>query len=118
MSQADRQHETELNLLFICSRNRLRSPTAESVFSHYAGVQTLSAGTSADAETPLSADLIEWSDIIFAMESTHRRLLNQRFQSLLRNKKIVVLDIPDIYGYMDPDLVEILKAKVPRHLKL
>ena len=51
-------------LLFICSQNRLRSPTAAQVFSDHPGVETLSAGTNHDAETPLDADLVEWADLI------------------------------------------------------
>lgn len=58
-------------LLFICSENRLRSPTAEAVLSEYDGVEAIGAGTNADAETPVSADLIEWADIVFVMEKVH-----------------------------------------------
>jgi predicted protein tyrosine phosphatase len=107
-----------MNLLFVCSRNRLRSPTAEAVFAELTDHAVLSAGTSADAETVVSADLVEWADIIFAMEGVHRRRLNQRFASLLRTKRILVLGIPDEYGYMDPQLIEILKKKVSRHIKV
>jgi len=58
-------------LLFICSENRLRSPTAEAVFSEYDGVEAIGAGTNADAETPERGDLIEWADIVFVMEKVH-----------------------------------------------
>lgn len=50
-----------MNLLFVCSKNRLLSPTAEEVFSEYEGVKAISCGTNLDAETPLSDDLIEWA---------------------------------------------------------
>jgi predicted protein tyrosine phosphatase len=106
-----------MNLLFICSRNRRRSPTAESVFSTYKGVDALSAGTSADAENPVSADLIEWADLVFAMESSHRRRLQQRFGSLLRGKQVIVLGIPDDYEYMDAGLVQSLQERVVPHLR-
>jgi predicted protein tyrosine phosphatase len=82
------------------------------------GHLVLSAGTSPDANTPVSADIVEWADIIFAMESVHRRRLNQRFSALLRTKRIVVLGIPDEYGYMDQSLIDILRAKVSQHLKI
>ena len=107
-----------MNLLFVCSRNRLRSPTAEVVFAELTGHAVLSAGTSADAETVVSADLVEWADIIFAMEGVHRRRLNRRFASLLRTKRIIVLGIADEYRYMDPQLIEILKEKVSQHIKV
>jgi predicted protein tyrosine phosphatase len=105
-----------MNVLFVCSRNRLRSPTAEVVFSTYEGIEVLSAGTSADAENPISADLIEWADLIFPMESIHRKRLNEKFGSLLRTKRVIVLGIPDNYKYMDDELIEILRGKVHRHL--
>src|ERR1700692_1374500 len=102
-----------MNLLFVCSRNRRRSLTEEAVFSDLQGHSVLSAGTSPDANTPVSADLIEWADIIFAMEAVHRRRLNQRFSALLRTKRIVVLGIPDEYGYMDQSLIDILRKRSP-----
>jgi len=105
-----------MRLLFVCSRNRRRSPTAEAVFSANPGMEALSAGTDADAEVPVCADLLEWAEVIFAMEGVHRRRLNRRFGSALRNKKIVVLGIPDAYGYMDEALVELLQERVAPHL--
>ena len=84
----------KVNVLFICSRNRLRSPTAEELFASRDGITTASAGTSEDAENVISADLIEWADIIFAMETVHKRKLNQKFVSLLKTRRVVVLGIP------------------------
>ena len=78
----------------------------------------MSAGTSLDADDPVSEDLIEWADIIFAMEGIHRRRLNKMFGSRMSAKKLVVLGIPDNYDYMDATLVEILKSKVLRHIGL
>ena len=111
-------YSERVNVLFICSRNRLRSPTAEELFASRDGITTASAGTSEDAESVVSADLIEWADIIFAMETIHKRKLNQRFASLLKTRRAVVLGIPDKYGYMDEALVALLNQKVPHHLKL
>ena len=105
-----------MRVLFICSRNRMRSPTAEAVFAAYEGLETLSAGTETDALTPVDAELIEWAEIIFAMENSHRNKLRQRFGKLLDKKRLVVLRIRDDYDYMQPELVEILKRKVPPHL--
>jgi len=107
-----------MRLLFVCSRNRLRSPTAAADFSAYPGVEAMSAGTSPAAETPISAGWIEWADVVLAMEKMHRRKLNQLFKAKLRAKKIVVLDIPDDYSFMDSELVRILKVKVSRCVDL
>ena len=103
-------------VLFVCGRNRSRSPTAENVFGDYPDVETASAGTSPDADTPLSDELVEWADIIVVMEPAHRRKLSSQHRASLKNKRVVCLDIPDKYDFMDPELVRILKAKAARFL--
>jgi predicted protein tyrosine phosphatase len=103
-------------VLFVCSQNKLRSPTAEHVFADWPGVETSSAGTNNDAENPLSRELVEWADIIFVMERAHRAKLQSRYRAALNGTRLVCLDISDDYQFMDPRLVELLKAKVPRHL--
>jgi len=95
-------------ILFVCSQNKLRSPTAEQVFSEIPGLDVLSAGTNHDAVTPLSSELVEWADKIFVMENMHREKLQKRFRSSLKGKKIICLGIPDNFSYMDPELVAIL----------
>jgi predicted protein tyrosine phosphatase len=105
-----------IRLLFVCSANALRSPTAEAIFSQYRGVEATSAGTNHDAENPVSGDLIEWADLIFAMETSHRKVVQERFGSVLGSKKIIVLGIKDKYQFMDPELVSILRSKLMRFL--
>jgi predicted protein tyrosine phosphatase len=99
-------------VLFVCSQNRLRSPTAQQVFSNRAGFEVASAGTDPAAETPVSPELLEWADVIFVMERAHRNRLMKRFRPHLKSKRLVCLDIPDEFEYMDPDLIRILQAKV------
>lgn len=101
-----------MRLLFVCSQNRLRSPTAERVFATWEGCETDSAGLNNDAEQPLSSELIEWADVIFVMERSHLNKLRKKFKPLLHEKKVLVLDIPDEYEYMDPQLVALLEHKV------
>ena len=103
-------------MLFICSQNRLRSPTAEQVFADWLGVETASAGLNNDAETPVSPELLNWCHLIFVMEKTHRNKLAKKFRAHLAGKRVICLDIPDDYEYMDPDLIALLRAKVPRFL--
>jgi predicted protein tyrosine phosphatase len=103
-------------ILFICSQNRLRSPTAEQVFSACPGLECSSAGLNNDAENPVTPELLEWAEIIFVMEKAHRSKLSTRYRNHLRNAKVVCLDIPDNYAFMDPALVELLKTKVGRFL--
>jgi predicted protein tyrosine phosphatase len=104
------------NVLFICSQNRLRSPTAEQVFSSYSGIEVSSAGTNHDANNPVTAELLRWSDIIFVMERAHRNKLQKKFRAALNGKRIVCLEIPDEFEFMDPGLVRLLEAKLlPNH---
>ena len=102
--------------LFVCSQNRLRSPTAEQVFSKRPDIEVMSAGTNNDAFNPLTAELVEWADFIVVMERTHRNKVQKRFHSALRSKHIICLDIPDDYEFMDPGLIRLLEARMQRHL--
>lgn len=104
------------SVLFICSQNRLRSPTAEQVFSRRADLEVESAGTNHDAETPLCDELVAWAEVIFVMERTHREKLQRRFRKALNGKRVICLDIPDDYAFMEPALVRLLEAQVERHL--
>jgi predicted protein tyrosine phosphatase len=104
------------NVLFICSQNRLRSPTAEQVFASWSGLETCSAGLNHDAENPVTPELLSWADIIFVMERAHRSRLSAKFKPYLGKKRVICLEIPDEFEFMDPDLVRLLKAKVPRYL--
>jgi len=107
-----------MRLLFVCSENRLRSPTAAAVFSEYEGVEAISAGTNVDASTPVSGDLIEWADAILVMEKSHRNKVAKKFREQLKDKKLGVLEIPDHFDFMDPLLVQILKNRVPRYVRV
>ena len=104
------------NVLFICSQNRLRSPTAEQVFANWPGIETSSAGLSNDAENPVTPELLKWAHTVFVMERAHRSKLSAKFKPHLGSARVVCLDIPDDYEYMDPDLIKLLKAKVTRYL--
>ncbi|MBT2768505.1 low molecular weight protein tyrosine phosphatase family protein [Stenotrophomonas sp. ISL-67] len=104
------------HVLFICSQNRLRSPTAEQVFADWPGVETASAGVLAEADVPVSPELLQWADTIFVMERAHRTRLASRYRQWLNGKRVVCLDIPDDYAFMEPALVELLKKKVVPHL--
>ena len=103
-------------VLFVCSRNRLRSPTAEQVFSVREDLEVASAGTNRDAETPLSPELIQWADLIVVMEKAHRTKVQRDYRKALDGKRVICLDIPDNYALMDPALVELLQARMSRHL--
>jgi predicted protein tyrosine phosphatase len=99
-------------VLFVCSQNRLRSPTAEQVFARHPGIECMSAGTNRDADNPLSSELVQWADLIFVMEKSHRNKLSSKFRKDLMNKRVICLGIPDEYEYMEPALVRLLEARV------
>lgn len=103
--------------LFICTQNRLRSPTAEQIFSSWPDVETDSAGLGNDATTPLSSEQIAWANIIFVMEKAHRNKLSAKFRQFLNGKRIICLDIPDDFEYMQPELIRILEVKAGKFLR-
>ena len=103
-------------VLFVCSRNRRRSPTAEQLFSSWPQIEVASAGLAPDAEEVLSPELVVWADIIFVMEASQRSKLQRIFRAHLKSQRVICLDIPDDFDFMEPALESILMAKVPRYL--
>ena len=87
------------------------------MFASWPGVETASAGLAPDAEESCSAELVEWADIIFVMERAHRAKLQRRFKPHLKRARVICLDIPDDYGFMQPELVALLEKKVGAFLK-
>lgn len=100
------------HVLFLCSRHRLRSPTAATIFAGEPGWKVDSAGLADDAETPLGREQVAWADLVVVMEAAHRRRLQARFGDLLKDTKVVCLDIPDRYDFMQPELIELLRRRV------
>ena len=105
-----------MNVLFVCSRNRLRSPTVERVFSEHPGLETDSAGLAPDADLQLDSDQVRWADLVVVMEKRHRTALIRRFARLLSGTRVVCLDIPDNYEFMQPELVALLERRMAPYL--
>lgn len=103
-----------LRVLFVCSRNQWRSPTAERIFARKPELAVRSAGTSPSARRTVGPQDLQWADVVLVMESKHRARLVERFGRDL--PPIVVLDVPDDFRAMDPELVELLAARVPEAL--
>ena len=104
-------------LIFVCSRNRWRSPTAEKIFHGVKGIQARSAGTETGARIKVTAGHIGWADIVFVMEKKHLRRLQEKFADELMNKRVFCLNIPDDFQFMQPELVTLLLAAVSPHLE-
>lgn len=101
-----------IKILFVCTGNSDRSPTAEHIYKDYPGIETKSAGIVDSAHTPLSEELVLWADVIFCMESYHKKYIQRVYAEVATNKKIEFLNIPDFYEYMDPELVALIKERV------
>lgn len=105
-----------MNILFICSRNQWRSPTAEAIYKDEQGISVRSAGTEPSARIKVNAKTILWADLIFVMEKKHKQRLEEKFPNETEQKQIVILDIPDEYKFMDAELIEDIKAKVSPYI--
>ena len=115
---SDLQHAAEmddnapLNVLFICSRNQWRSPTAEKLWRNHPGLSVRSAGTSPNARRPVTEQDLRWAEAIFVVEEKHKSRLVAAYRRIIQNTPVHVLDIPDEYRFMDPELVEELQRSV------
>jgi predicted protein tyrosine phosphatase len=105
-------------LLFVCSRNRCRSLTAEWTFRGVPGISVKSAGTESQARIKVTEGLLGWADTIFCMEKKHVDRLRDKFPEAVRQKALFCLNIPDDYEFMDPELVELLRGAVSEHVLL
>jgi predicted protein tyrosine phosphatase len=104
--------QEKIKLLFVCSRNQWRSPTAEQVWRSDPRVLARSAGTSPNARHTISAADVQWANVILVMEEKHKSRIKAEFTRLMDHKPVHVLDIPDEYKFMDAELVEILEIAV------
>lgn len=101
-----------MNVLFVCSKNQWRSPTAEKIYARHSEINVRSAGTASSARRTVSRNDIAWADLIVAMEDKHASRMRADFPGEMRHAKVAVLDIPDEYRYMDPELVTLLKESI------
>ena len=109
-------HFSKMNLLFVCSKNKWRSRTAETIFKNNEKHSVKSAGTSDGAQVRLTDKLLDWADLVFVMEEKHEQIIQKKYKSPIFNEKIIVLDIPDDYQYMDEELILSLETAVEPYL--
>ena len=101
-------------VLFVCTGNFDRSPTAENMYKTVKGLEVKSAGISVAAKKPLTKKMVEWADVIYVMEELHKRVIATLDPSA--KNKVIVLDIPDIYNRDQPELIKLLKQKLDQSL--
>ena len=100
-----------MNVLFICNQNQNRSKTAEELFNGKFNAK--SAGLY--NEKHLTEKQLSWTEVVIVMEEEQRSEVAKRFPKLYLQKRVLSLDIPDVYNYGDPKLVEILKSKIDEY---
>ncbi len=98
----------KMNILFVCSQNKRRSLTAEKILDGKRGHRVRSAGTENNARVKVTPGLLGWADPIFCFEKKHRRRIEEKYQDIISGKKIVTMNVPDDYEYMDEELQEII----------
>ena len=108
----------KIKILFVCSRNKWRSLTAEKICENVSGYSVRSAGTEKGARIRVTEGLVGWADWIFVMEKKHADRLRSKFPESLEGKKLICLQIPDNYQYMEPELVELLQAKLGFYMEM
>ena len=100
-------------VLFVCTANLQRSPTAERLFQGWKGIwEAKSAGITPHSEgNPLTQELIDWADLIMVMEPIHSQYIHAHVRC--SPDKMRILNIADMYFREDPELVSELRRKVP-----
>ena len=99
-------------ILFVCTVNRMRSLTAEHIFKHDRRFEVKSAGTDISATRQINRELLDWAQYIVVMENHHRNTIRKKFPDIYKKKKIICLNIPDVFPYMDGELIALLKIKM------
>ena len=107
-----------MNILFVCTVNRMRSCTAETIYASYPDHKVRSAGTSPTATQQVTPELLRWAHMIFVMEKMHEAFILEKFPEIDVSNKLIILGIPDFYYYMEPELVELLKTRIDPFLKV
>ncbi len=105
-----------MEFLFLCSRNKRRSLTAERLFNGRDGIRAYSAGTESGARVKVTAGMLSRADVIFCMEKKHLRYIREKYSDVIEDKRVVCLNIPDEFEFMDEELVELIESGVCGYL--
>lgn len=105
------QKEDKVKILFVCTANQMRSKTAEEIYKNDERFIVRSAGVANFAKVTLDQELLTWADYIIVMEEMHIKWISLSFPILYSNinNKILSLEIPDVFNFMDPELVSLVE---------
>ena len=101
-----------MNVLFVCNQAQHRSPTAEEIFSEK--YDTNCAGIYSE-DKPVTAQLMKWADTIVCMEEVQRKWIVENYGKYTLSIRLVVLEIPDVYRYMQEELITQLQNKMKQY---
>ena len=106
-----------IRALFVSGLARNRAPTAAQTFAGWTGVRTDFAGLTAGTDSPLAPDQIDWAHRIYVFEKRQKAALSARFGARMRGRTIIDLDIPDLYTFMQPELMDLLRDRLGAELR-
>lgn len=100
-------------VLFVCSMGILRSATAARIYGRK--YNTRGAGTWTEhALVPLSQTLLDWADEIVFVNDHNWQQAKEKFGYGEWREKSKVLDIPDHYEHMHPELIKAFEEQYER----
>lgn len=100
-------------VLCVCSAGLLRSATLQNMLIKEYGYNVRNCGTELSyALIPISEALIHWADeIVFVNKSNYRSVKLDLLEQQIDMGNVFILDIPDNYGFNNPELIEICKQQ-------
>jgi predicted protein tyrosine phosphatase len=105
------QGETK-KVLTVCSAGLLRSATLQNMLIKEYGYNVRNCGTvESYALIPISEALVKWADEIVFVNMENFRDVKKDIEELGLLDKTYVLDIPDMYEFNNPELLEICKEQ-------
>jgi predicted protein tyrosine phosphatase len=105
------------HILFVCALNRWRSPTAAALYRDDPRLAVRSAGIRPKAEHRINQGDVEWADVILVMEREHKKWIQDHFREV-KLPPIEILDIPDDFGFMDPELQRLLRLAIDPEIEV
>ncbi len=100
-----------MKVLFVCTINKMRSATAQTIYEGDNRFEVKSAGIAETATTVLNRELLIWADCVVVMEKHHRNTIRKLYPDIYSMKRIVCLYIPDEFDYMQEELIIFLKRQ-------